>query len=216
MKSGNRDITIIGIVKDVLLLDPFKPVAPLAILFNGSVTNNVNNIFLRLKPTADLRKALATIQPIFNKYNPAYPFEYSFADEEFGKKFTAENQVAKLASIFAALAIFISCLGLFGLSTFTAERRTKEIGIRKVLGANIANLWVLLTKEFVWLVLIACVIASPLAFWLMGSWLEKYDYRITISGWAFAVAALLATTVTLITQAIKAATTNPVKNLRTE
>jgi ABC-type antimicrobial peptide transport system permease subunit len=219
MKSGNRVITIVGVVEDVLLLDPFKPVSPLAILFNGSAVNNVNNIFLRLKPGADLRKALAYIQPLFEKYNPAYPFEYSFVDEEFGEKFTIENQVAKLAGIFAGLAIFISCLGLFGLATFMAERRTKEIGVRKVLGASVANLWLLLSKEFVWLVLMACFIASPLSLWLMNNWLEKYDYRINISVWVFVIAALLAVVIALVTvsaQAVRAAVSNPVKSLRTE
>ncbi len=219
MKSGDRSLTIVGIVEDVLLLDPFKTVSPLAILFNGSITDNVNNIFLRLKPSADLKQTLAAIQPIFDKYNPGSPFEYSFVDEEFGKKFSTENQVATLASIFAGLAIFISCLGLFGLAAFMAERRIKEVGIRKVLGASIMNLWLLLSKEFVWLVLIACVIASPLSLWLMSDWLQKYDYRINISGWVFAIAGLLAVAITLLTvsfQAIKAALTNPVKSLRSE
>ena len=219
MKSGDRSLTIVGIVEDVLLLDPFKTVSPLAILFNGSITDNVNNIFLRLKPSADLKQTLAVIQPIFDKYNPGSPFEYSFVDEEFGKKFSTENQVATLASIFAGLAIFISCLGLFGLAAFMAERRIKEVGIRKVLGASIMNLWLLLSKEFVWLVLIACVIASPLSLWLMSDWLQKYDYRINISGWVFAIAGLLAVAITLLTvsfQAIKAAVANPVKSLRTE
>ena len=123
MTSGGRVITIVGIVENVLIDDPFKPVYPLAILFNANVANN---IFLRLKPTADLKKALAAIQPIFDKYNPSLPFEYSFVDEEFGKKFTTENQVGKLAGIFAGLAIFISCLGLFGLAMFMAERRTQR------------------------------------------------------------------------------------------
>jgi ABC-type antimicrobial peptide transport system permease subunit len=219
IKTGKKEITIVGVVEDVLLLDPFKSVSPLAILFNGSSTANVNNIFLRLKPTADLRQALSVAQTVFEKYNPAYPFEYSFVDEEFGKKFTTENQVAKLASILAGLAIFISCLGLFGLAAFMAERRTKEIGIRKILGASIANLWLLLSKEFVWLILIACLIASPLSLLLMNDWLGKYDYRIDISGWVFVIAALLAIVIALVTvsaQAIKAAIANPVKSLRTE
>ena len=219
MRSGGREITIVGVVENVLIDNPFKPVYPLAILFNGSKTDNVNNIFLRLKPTADLKKALTAIQPVFDKYNPSLPFEYSFVDEVFGKKFTTENQVGKLAGIFAGLAIFISCMGLFGLAMFMAERRTKEIGVRKVLGASVANLWMLLSKEFVWLVLIGCSIASPLAFWLMKDWLQKYDYRIDISWWVFAIAGLLAFAIALLTvstQAIKAAIANPVKSLRTE
>lgn len=216
MTSGGRVITIVGIVENVLIDNPFKPVYPLAILFNANVANN---IFLRLKPTADLKKALAASQPIFDKHNPSFPFEYNFVDEEFDKKFTTENQVGKLASIFAALAIFISCLGLFGLAMFMAERRTKEIGIRKVLGASIINLWVLLSKEFVFLVALGCLIASPLAFLLTKNWLQKYEYRIDISWWVFAIAGILAIVIALLTvsaQAIKAAVANPVKSLRTE
>jgi putative ABC transport system permease protein len=219
MKSGNQVKTIIGVVENVVLADPFKSVAPLAILFNPSKTGSVNNILLRLPPTTDLKKALATIKPIFDKYNPSLPFEYSFTDEEFGKKFVVENQVGKLASIFAGLTIFISCLGLFGLAMFMAERRVREIGIRKVLGASVVNLWLLLSKEFMWLVLIACVIASPLAFWLMKDWLDKYEYRVDISAWVFAAVGMLAFVIALFTvstQAIKAAFANPVKSLKSE
>ncbi|PWV50817.1 ABC transporter permease [Chitinophaga sp. S165] len=216
MKSGGRVVTIVGIVEDVVISDPFKPVYPLAILFNG---NQANNIFLRLKSTSDLKTSLSAIQPIFDKHNPSFPFEYSFVDEEFGKKFTMENQVGKLASILAGLAIFISCLGLFGLALFMAERRTKEIGIRKVLGASVANIWTLLSREFVWLVLLGSFIASPLAFWLMKSWLQKYEYRVDINWWVFAGAGMLAVVIALLTvssQAIKAGVANPVKSLRSE
>lgn len=216
MKVGSRTITIVGIVDDVLLTDPFKPVGPLAILFDPGA---INNIFLRLKPSSDLKKTLATIQPIFDKYNPSLPFEYSFVNEEFGSKFSAENQAGKLAGLFAVLAIVISCMGLFGLSMFMAERRTKEIGIRKVLGASIANLWVLLSKEFLWLVGIACLIASPLAFWLMKGWLDHYEYRIGISWWIFAVTGAVAVVLALLTvstQTIRAAGVNPVKSLKAE
>jgi ABC-type antimicrobial peptide transport system permease subunit len=216
IKLDDQPLTIIGVVEDVLMKNPFKPVSPTVILFNA---DNVSNIFLRLKANTDPATALAAIRPIAEKYNPSLPFAYGFVDEEFQKKFTTENQVAKLAGIFAGLAIFISCLGLFGLAMFMAERRTKEIGIRKVLGASIANIWMLLSKEFVWLVVIACAIASPLSMWLMSDWLRKYDYRIDISWWVFAIAGLLAITIALITvstQAIKAALANPVKSLRTE
>ena len=216
IKLDTQRLTIVGIIENVVMRNPFKPVSAAAMLFNA---DNVSNFFLRLKPTADLKKALAAIKPIVEKYNPAMPFEYSFVDEEFQKKFTTENQVAKLAGIFAGLAIFISCLGLFGLAAFMAERRVKEIGIRKVLGASVTNLWMLLSKEFVLLVLVAFLIASPLAFWLMKDWLQKYDYRIDISWWVFIIAGLLALVIALITvssQAIKAAIANPVKSLRTE
>jgi ABC-type antimicrobial peptide transport system permease subunit len=216
MKTGDRTVTIIGIVEDLLIDNPFKPVYPLAILFNANASNT---IFLRLKPTADLKTVLTNIQPIFQKYNTSFPFEYSFVDEEYDKKFTLEKQVGKLAGIFAGLAIFISCLGLFGLAAFMAERRTKEISIRKVLGASAMSLWALLSREFILLVLLGSVIASPIAFWLMKDWLQKYDYRVDISLWIFVVAALTAVIITIITvsgQAIKSVLTNPVKNLRSE
>src|SRR5687767_14720306 len=216
IKLDDETLTIVGVVEDVLMRDPFKPVSPTVILFNA---DNVSSIFLRLKQTAGLEKALAAIKPIVERHNPSLPFEYSFVDEEFAKKFTTENQVGKLAGIFAGLAIFISCLGLFGLAAFMAERRVKEIGIRKVLGASMTNLWMLLSKEFVLLVLTAGIIASPLAYWLMHDWLQQYDYRIHISGWIFAIAGLLALIIavcTVSTQAIKAALANPVKSLRTE
>jgi putative ABC transport system permease protein len=217
MKSADREITIVGVVEDMLIQNPFKPVNPLVILFNSNESNNF--IFLRLKANAPLKTALAAIQPVFNKYNPAYTFDYNFSDKDFEIKFEMEKQVGKLAGIFAGLAIFISCLGLFGLAAFMAERRTKEIGIRKVLGASLINLWTLLSKEFVWLVLAGCFIASPLAFWLMHNWLQTYDYRINISWWIFAGAgfvAILIALLTVSTQAIKAAIANPVKSLRSE
>ena len=216
MKLGDQVLTIVGVIKNVLMEDPFKPVPPGIILFS---TDNINSILIRLKDRSDLKRSLAAIQPIVEKYNPALPFEYHFADEDFGKKFTTENQVAKLAGIFAGLAIFISCLGLFGLAMFMAERRSKEISIRKVLGASVTNLWLLLSKEFVGLVLIACIIASPLAFWLMNGWLQNYEYRIAIHWWIFVIVGSLAVIIALITvstQAIKAATANPVKRLKAE
>jgi ABC-type antimicrobial peptide transport system permease subunit len=216
MKVGGRTLNIVGIVEDMLIQNPFKPVHPAAILFDA---NTVNFVFIRLKEKADLQSALAAIQPIFERHNPAYPFEFSFSDQEFEQKFIIEKQVAKLAAIFAVLAIFISCLGLFGLAAFMAERRTKEIGIRKVLGASVMSLWTLLSKEFVWLVLAGCVIATPLSFWLMSNWLLNYDYRINISWWIFAIAALCAIVIALVTvsaQAVKAAVGNPLKSLRSE
>ena len=217
IKLDDQQLTIVGVIENVLARNPFNPVSPAVILFS---TDNFSNIFLRLKPgNGNPGNALASIKPIVEKYNPAYPFDFSFVDEDYQRKFTTENQVAKLAGIFAGLAIFISCLGLFGLATFMAERRVKEIGIRKVLGASIANLWMLLSKEFVLLVSVAALIASPLAFWLMKDWLEKYDYRIDISVWVFVAAGIAALVIALITvsaQAIRAAVANPVKSLRTE
>jgi ABC-type antimicrobial peptide transport system permease subunit len=162
---------------------------------------------------------MAAVDGIINKYNPTLPSEYSFVDEEFEKKFTTENQVVKLAGIFAGFAIFISCLGLIGLAAFMAERRTTEIGIRKVLGASVVSLWILLSKEFIWLVFLACLIASPLSLWLMNDWLQNYEYRINI-GWAvFAIASFLAIGIALFTvstQVFKSALINPLKSLRRE
>ncbi|MBO9562260.1 MAG: ABC transporter permease [Niastella sp.] len=216
MKMGDQTLTIVGVIKDVLMQNPFDPVKPGVILFNAT---EFQVVLVRLKNGADLRQSLAAIEPIVRKHNASRPFEYSFVDEEFGKKFATENQVARLAGIFAGLAIFISCLGLFGLAMFMAERRAKEISVRKVLGASVASLWMLLSREFVWLVLIACILASPLTFWLMNEWLQQYDYRISISGWIFAIAGVLAIVIALLTvsiQAIKAALANPVKRLRSE
>ncbi len=216
IKLDDDVLTIVGVVEDVLMKDPFKPVEPTVILFN---TENISTFFFKLKRNADLKSALAAVKPIVEKYNPSVPFEYSFVDEDFAKKFRTENQIGKLAGIFAGLAILISCMGLFGLAMFMAERRTKEIGIRKVLGASIANLWALLSKEFILLVFVACMVASPLAYWLMSGWLQKYDYRIDISWWVFVIAGLMAIVIalcTVSTQAIKAAISSPVKSLRTE
>ena len=150
---------------------------------------------------------------------PSVPFRYKFADEEYAKKFGDEERIGKLASFFAILAIFISCLGLFGMASFVAEQRTKEIGVRKVLGASVFNVWRLLSKDFVMLVLLSCAIAIPVAYYFLHGWLQKYEYRTEISWWIFAVAVMGALLITLITvsfQAIKAAIANPVKSLRTE
>lgn len=217
IKLGNQTITIIGVIEDMLVQNPFKPVNAGVILFNPSQATN--NIYMRLKPNVPLRTVLKNIQPLFEKYNPAFPFEYGFSDEEFAQKFAMESRVGKLAAIFACLAILISCLGLFGLAAFMAERRTKEIGIRKVLGASLFNLWSLLSGEFVWLVIGGCLIASPLAYWLMNGWLQGYDYRIDIAWWIFVAAGVIAIVVALLTvsaQAVKAALANPVKSLRSE
>jgi ABC-type antimicrobial peptide transport system permease subunit len=150
---------------------------------------------------------------------PAVPFDYKFADTEYGLKFAVEERIGSLASVFATLAVLISCLGLFGLAAFVAEKRTKEIGIRKVLGASVYNLWKLLSTDFVVLVFISCLIAVPLAFYSLQQWLQKYEYRTSISWWVFGVAiggALLITLLTVSFQAIRAAIANPVKSLRSE
>jgi len=216
IKLNDQPLTIIGIVENVLIKNPFKSFVPTMFLFNG---NETFTLLIRLKAQAGLKNALAAIQPVVERHNPAYPFEYSFVDEEFAKKFATENQAGQLAAIFAVLAIFISCLGLFGLAAFMAERRTKEIGIRKVLGASVANLWLLLSREFVLLVILAAVIASPLALWIMQHWLAQYDYRIGISWWVFVLAGVVSLLIALTTvsyQSVKAALINPVTSLRSE
>lgn len=159
------------------------------------------------------------MQPIFETYNPASPFGYSFVDEDFSKKFAMENQVGKLAGIFALVAIFISALGLLGLASYLAERRTREIGIRKVFGASVISLWSMLSRDFVALVLLSSLIATPLAYYVMDNWLEQFDYRIELIWWIFTAAALGALSITLITvsyQTVKAAMRTPIHALRRE
>ena len=174
---------------------------------------------MKLNPSVSATEALEKIEPIFKKYDPANAFEYKFADQEFGKKFSNEKRIGNLAFVFTTLAIFISCLGLFGLASFVAEQRTKEIGIRKVMGASVSQLWQLLSKDFVVLVIVSCVIAIPLSFYFMNDWLMQYQYRITITWQIFAIASMGALLLTLLTvsfQSIKAALTSPVKSLRSE
>jgi ABC-type antimicrobial peptide transport system permease subunit len=176
-------------------------------------------LLYRLSPTIKTSDALEKLTAIFNKYNPAYPYSYEFADASYASKFNLEILIGKLAGLFAGLAILISCLGLFGLAAYMAEQRTKEIGIRKVLGASISQLCLMLTKDFILLVLISCLIASPLALYFLQSWLQQYSYRITIGPGVFLMAAGTAIAITVITvsfQAIKAALANPVKSLHSE
>jgi putative ABC transport system permease protein len=212
----DKPFTVVGVVSDLLVESPYKPVR--AAMFH--VSNEQQNIFIiRLNPRASAKSALSKIEAVLKKHDPAAPFKADFVDEEFARKFGNEKRIGQLSTFFAILAVFISCLGLFGLASFVAEQRVKEIGIRKVLGASVPNIWQLLSKDFVFLVIISCVIAIPVAFYYMTSWLEKYDYRASVSWWVFAFAALGALVITLITvsyQAIKAAVANPIKSLRTE
>ncbi|HKO79414.1 MAG TPA: ABC transporter permease [Chitinophagaceae bacterium] len=215
-RDEGRQLTIVGIVKDFVFNDMYRKPDPL-ILFCD--TSNINQLLVKLKASQDVTKALAKVETVIKSSEPAYPFEYRFMDAEFDNLFKSEAVVGKLSRIFAFLAILISCLGLFGLAAYTAERRTKEIGIRKVLGATISNVIALLSKDFLRLVAIASLIAFPLAWWMMHKFLQGYAYRITIQWWVFAVAGLLAAFIALFTvsfQAVKAAVANPVKSLRTE
>jgi len=214
--NGDADkVTIIGVVKDALMESPFTPVEPT--LFNHQKRGSA--AIYRLAANVNTHDAIEKIGKIFDRYNPTSPYVYHFADEEYDKKFGLEVLVGKLASVFAGLAIFISCLGLFGLAAYVAEQRTKEIGIRKVLGASIAQVWLLLSSDFILLVGISCIIASPIAFYFLHGWLLKYDYRISIGPAVFVLSALAAIAITLLTisfQAVKAAIANPVKSLRSE
>ncbi|WP_128548265.1 ABC transporter permease [Larkinella soli] len=209
---------LIGVVKDMVMRSPFEPVVPTVFMINTK-ERGLNVIHIRLHPKAGVHTALRSLEAIFKKRNPASPFEYTFADQEYALKFAAEERIGTLASGFAMLAIFISCLGLFGLSSFVAEQRTREIGIRKVFGASVLNVWRLLSKDFVVLVLIAFFLAVPIAYYFLGNWLRQYEYRTDLSWWVFAVTgvgALLLTLLTVSIQAVRAALINPVNSLRSE
>jgi putative ABC transport system permease protein len=214
----SKKFVIVGVVKDVVLGSPFEPVLPMLFTFQEK-GSTASVIVYRLSPAVKTADAIAVLTKKFEHHSPAFPFVYQFVDEEYATKFKLESLVATLAGIFSGLAIFISCLGLFGLAAYTAEQRIKEIGIRKVVGASVGQLWLLICKDFLMLIIISCIIASPVAFYFLQNWLQKYDYRISIGADVFilaAIAALLITIVTISFQAIKAATANPVKNLRTE
>jgi ABC-type antimicrobial peptide transport system permease subunit len=201
----------------MVMESPFEPVKQTMYLVYYDEASA--GILIRINPKMSVSGAVAKIESVFKKLVPTVPFDYKFVDSEYATKFAAEERIGSLSSFFASLAIFISCLGLFGLASFVAEKRTKEIGIRKVLGASIYNLWQMLSKEFVVLVLVACCIAVPLAYYFLHQWLQKYEYRTEISWWVFVVAIGGAVMITLLTvsfQAIKAAIANPVKSLRTE
>jgi putative ABC transport system permease protein len=216
LKWNDKPMVVLAVIPDIQMESPYRPISPLTIVFNKDWVGNVD---IRLNPNMSASKAIAAIKPIFDRYNPSFPFEYKFADEEYAKKFNYEELVGNLATIIAILAIFISCLGLFGLASFTAEQRVKEIGVRKVLGASVLNLWQLLSKDFVILVLISCVIAVPVAWYYMNEWLKSYKIKTTIGIGIFVAVVAIAILITLVTvsfQAIKAAMANPVKSLRTE
>jgi ABC-type antimicrobial peptide transport system permease subunit len=207
---------VVGVIKDMVMESPYEPVKPTFFFLNPGWANVVT---IRLKPSTSMQKGLAKVESVFRKYNPAAPFEYKFTDEEYARKFEDEKRIGNLSTFFAILAVFISCLGLFGLASFVAEQRTKEIGVRKVLGASVFNLWQMLSKDFVNLVIISCAIAIPIAWFFLHQWLLKYPYRTEISWWIFLLAGMGAMCITLLTvsyQAIKAALMNPVSSLRTE
>ncbi|HXR82820.1 MAG TPA: ABC transporter permease [Hanamia sp.] len=216
IQFNDKNYHVVGVIKDMIMESPYKPVTPTVFLYDR---NWANVITVAIKPDVPVRDALARIGNVFKKFNPGAPFAYTFNDETYAKKFADEQRIGKLATFFTILAIFISCLGLFGLASFVAEQRKKEIGVRKVLGASVYNLWRMLSKEFALLVVISCFIAIPLAWYYLHSWLHQYDYHTTISIAVFLISGIGALAITLITvsfQAIRAALANPVTSLRSE
>jgi len=216
LSRGDSKYTVVGVMNDFIYNNMYSPSSPLVLFPDTSGTNYMT---IRLKRTADLPAAIAKVEKVIKSNNPGFPFEYKFVDEQFDQYFKNETLIGKLATVFAILAIFISCLGLFGLAAYTAERRTKEIGIRKVLGASAQGLAGLLSSDFLKLVAFSCLIAFPIAWWTMNDWLQGYEYRISISWSVFLFAGLLALFIALMTvsfQAIRAVIANPVESLRSE
>ncbi len=216
--DGSGQWHVVGIISNFIMESPYKKdINPMMIF--GPARNFGYVVHIRFNPVKTTADNLATTQKIFKLYNPQYPFEYVFADESYARKFEDTQRTAKLAALFAGLTIFISCLGLFALATYTAEQRTKEIGVRKVLGASAFNVTALISKDFIKLVVVSFIIASPVAWFAMNKWIQGYSYRIGIEWWVFAMAGIATVLIALLTvsfQSIKAALANPVKSLRTE
>jgi ABC-type antimicrobial peptide transport system permease subunit len=207
---------IIGVTNDIINRSPYEQVQPM-VYFLAKWAGGC--LLLKISSKMSAGKAISNIASVLKTENPEQPFEYHFVDQEYAKEFGNEERIGKLATVFAGLAIFISCLGLFGMASFVAEQRVKEIGVRKVLGASVFALWQLLSKDFAILVLISIIIASPVAYYFMHSWLCNYQYHTDVAWWIFIVTAIGAILITLITvslQAINAALANPIKSLKTE
>jgi ABC-type antimicrobial peptide transport system permease subunit len=218
IKWHGKNWNVIGVVNDMVMTSPFAPAMPTVFMMDNR-ERPFNVVHLKLSKNVDTREALSAVETIFKKFTATAPFNYKFADEEYGLKFASEERIGKLASAFATLAILINCLGLYGLASFIAEQRTKEVGIRKILGASLFNLWSMLSREFVVLIIISLIIATPVSYYSLLSWLQNYEYRTEISWWIFLVAGGGALGIALLTvsyQAIKAALMNPVKSLRSE
>ena len=218
IRWNGKPYTVLGVVKDMIVESPYEPVRPSIYYLTGDSTD-FGFAIIRMAPRSSVHDAIQKIERVFKEYNPQQPFEYRFADDEFGKKFGDEERAAKLAGFSTILAIVISCLGLFGMASFMAEQRIKEISIRKVLGASVFNIWSLLSKEFVVLIFISLAIAIPSAYYYMHKWLLGFYYRTDVSWWIFAITAtggLLITLLTVSYYTMKAAMTKPVRSLRTE
>lgn len=216
VKNSETKLKVVGVIKDFILQSPYEPVRPMIIQGPKSWFNVIH---YKLNPKNTTAESLKLAEGIFKKYNSEYPFDYHFVDDEYSKKFADEQRIGSLATLFAGLTIFISCLGLFGLATYMAQNRIKEIGVRKVLGASVLGVTTMLSKDFLKLVAVSFLVATPIAWYLMHMWLQGYSYRVDISVWVFAIAAFMTTLISIITvsfQAVKAALTNPVKSLRSE
>jgi putative ABC transport system permease protein len=216
-RNGQRtEYKILGVIRDVVKGSPFERTDPCLYFLSG---NSLGWLHIRMNNRVTAMEALPKIEAVFKQLVPSAPFDYTFADDDYQAKFKSEVRMSTLATIFTFLTILISCLGLFGLSSFIAEQRTKELGIRKVMGASVISLWQMLSRDFVLLVVLSCLIAIPLSFSFMSNWLEHYEYRTEIPGYVFVLAstgALLVTLLTVSYQAVKAALMNPVKSLRSE
>jgi ABC-type antimicrobial peptide transport system permease subunit len=216
MRYGPKTYTVVGVIDNVVITSPYQPVDPMMVFYSA---HNSNCLTVRLKNGVVPQKAIALLNGIYTKYSPSEIFEYHFIDREFEKKFIGEELINHLTNIFAGLAIFICSIGLAGLASFTIEKRFREIGVRKVLGATVQQLLMLIATEFLKLVAIAFLIAVPFTWWFMHKWLQKYDYRINISIWLFGavgVVVLLLTMIVVSLNTLKAAMANPVKSLRSE
>jgi ABC-type antimicrobial peptide transport system permease subunit len=215
-EEGGHEWRVVGVLKDFVYESPYQKVGQMMVFGPASWFNVIH---FKLNPARPVADGLRLAEQVFKEFNPNYPFEYKFVDEAYAKKFDDQKRTGKLAALFAGLTIFISCLGLFGLAAYMAQNRIKEIGVRRVLGATVNNITTLLSKDFMKLVVLALLIASPLAWWAMHTWLQEFEYRVAIKWWVFASAGFLSILIALVTvgyQAIKAATSNPVKSLRTE
>jgi ABC-type antimicrobial peptide transport system permease subunit len=216
VNTQGRDWRVVGVVKDFILRSPYEPVSP---MFIGGPSGWFQIMHVKLNGQNRMADNLTRTEQVFRKFNPAYPFDFQFIDEEYARKFQEQQKMGRLATWFAALTIFISCLGLFALVAYMAENRRKEIGIRKVLGASVSDIIILMSKEFLILVLISVAIASPIAWWAMEKWLSNFPYRTDIPWWLFVVVGCISLCIAMLTvgfQAFKAATDNPVRAIKSE
>jgi putative ABC transport system permease protein len=216
IRWNKRPFRLDGIIKDMITGSPYEPVQQTIFV----LTRNIGPyILVKLNPDLSISASLAKIAPVFQKYNPTAPFDYQFVDQEFARKFASERRIGNLLTVFSILALFISCMGIFGLAAFVSEQRKREIRIRKVLGASVSGLWGLLSKEFVVLVTVSMALGIPVCYYFMNSWLTQFNYRTGIPWWLFAITGLGTLVITLLTisyQGLKAALMNPVKSLRSE